>query len=439
MKPIATVDPGELAPLSLGPTPLLIDFAADWCGPCRRMDPVLAELADEFAGQLQIVRIDTDLDGASDAVDLYGADGLPALVFVRNGAITGRLIGWHEPERLRQEIAMLLDVEAGIAPQRTGLAVGRTPARSTFERAARELRFPDESVGMLRITAAGEVSRQPAAGTVTVPAGATVGLGVAPNDDARIDLRFLLDLPPDGIDDLHISGRVHDGDLRPLASRRRMRSLLIASEDFTGAGLRSLAGATELETLLLSCPALDDGFRSLPVLPALRMLSVQGAEQLGDLGIAPVARLTGLTSLDLCAHRVTDAGLADVLASLPDLAGLTLCIPDVTDASLGAIGALNRLRSLALETPFAGSGTLQAAATLADLRSMALYNCTKIATADLAPFTGLSKLRVKIDDAEPSEVEILQLRTALPDCEINGSWYAAEAVCQRLAALTAAR
>ncbi len=208
-------------------------------------------------------------------------------------------------------------------------------------------------------------------------------------------------------------------------------------DEITGRGLRHLAGAHALEFLLLTCPGLDDdGMSQLPLFPALRMLSVQGAERLGDHGVEPVSRLTTLTNLDLCAHRVSDSGMAEMLARLPNLEGLTLCIPDVTDASLRGISALNRLRSLALETPLASTGTLQAAASLTSLRSVALYNCTKIATGDLTAFAHVTKLRLQIDDAEPGEVEILRLRMALPDCEINGSWYAADAVRKRLAALT---
>ncbi len=81
---------------------------------------------------------------------------------------------------------------------------------------------------------------------------------------------------------------------------------------------------------------------------------------------------------------------------------------------------------------------MRTAASVPELHSLALYNCTRIALTDLAAFTSLTKLRVEYDEAEPDEVETLRLRLVLPECQINGSWYAAAAVQQRLAALGSA-
>lgn len=72
-------------------TPVLIDFFAEWCGPCKTMAPVLDEVARDYAGKLKVVKVDVDESGETAA--LFGVTAMPTFVLVKNGRETFRRIG----------------------------------------------------------------------------------------------------------------------------------------------------------------------------------------------------------------------------------------------------------------------------------------------------------------------------------------------------------
>lgn len=78
--------------------PVLIDFYADWCAPCRMVAPVVDEIAHEHQGRLLVVKVDTDR--APDLAGRLRIRGIPTLVFFKDGAEVGRSVGF-EPERIR--------------------------------------------------------------------------------------------------------------------------------------------------------------------------------------------------------------------------------------------------------------------------------------------------------------------------------------------------
>jgi len=63
-----------------GELPCIIDFYADWCGPCKMVEPVLTELAEEYQGKLNIYRIDTDAQ--QELAAAFGIQSIPSLLFV---------------------------------------------------------------------------------------------------------------------------------------------------------------------------------------------------------------------------------------------------------------------------------------------------------------------------------------------------------------------
>lgn len=86
--------------------PVLVEFTADWCEPCRRIAPVLAELAQEEAGRLKVVQLDVDRNpGAASA---YGVLSMPTLMVFRAGEPVRSLVGARPKRRLRQELADVL-------------------------------------------------------------------------------------------------------------------------------------------------------------------------------------------------------------------------------------------------------------------------------------------------------------------------------------------
>lgn len=78
---------------------VLIDFYADWCGPCRMIAPVLEDLATEFAGRASIVKI--NVDHAQGSASKFGITSIPTLVVLKNGKEVQRVVGVRDAEFLR--------------------------------------------------------------------------------------------------------------------------------------------------------------------------------------------------------------------------------------------------------------------------------------------------------------------------------------------------
>jgi thioredoxin 1 len=72
-------------------TPVLIDFWAPWCGPCKAIAPVLDELADEYAGKLKVVKINVDENPETPA--RYGVRGIPNLLIIKGGQVKDQIVG----------------------------------------------------------------------------------------------------------------------------------------------------------------------------------------------------------------------------------------------------------------------------------------------------------------------------------------------------------
>ena len=81
-------------------TPVLVDFWAEWCAPCRMIAPVLDELAEEYDGKVKIGKVNVD-DNRSTAAQ-YGVMSIPTLILFKNGEMVEQMVGnclWPSPQR----------------------------------------------------------------------------------------------------------------------------------------------------------------------------------------------------------------------------------------------------------------------------------------------------------------------------------------------------
>ena len=90
----------------VGEKPCIVDFYADWCPPCRALTPVLEQFAQEYAGKIQIYKINVDNSG--EVADAYGIQSIPTLFFCKPGSEIKTIVGAPSKEDLKKDIDDLL-------------------------------------------------------------------------------------------------------------------------------------------------------------------------------------------------------------------------------------------------------------------------------------------------------------------------------------------
>jgi thioredoxin 1 len=91
--------------------PVLVDFWAEWCGPCHRIAPVLEELANEYEGRIRIVKLDADSN--PETIRKYSILSMPTLTVFEHGAVVSQVIGAQPKAKLRALIDSALAVVPG--------------------------------------------------------------------------------------------------------------------------------------------------------------------------------------------------------------------------------------------------------------------------------------------------------------------------------------
>jgi thioredoxin 1 len=86
--------------------PVLVDFWATWCPPCRRLSPKVEELAEEYKGRLKVAKIDSDSN--QDLAARYQIQALPTLLFFKDGQVKASLVGDHQKTAIARQIDTVL-------------------------------------------------------------------------------------------------------------------------------------------------------------------------------------------------------------------------------------------------------------------------------------------------------------------------------------------
>ena len=85
---------------------VVIDFWAEWCGPCQMMGPVMEKLATEFEGKAKVAKV--DIDECSDLAMKYNIMSVPSMLFFKNGEIKDQVVGAVPAEHLSEKLNSLL-------------------------------------------------------------------------------------------------------------------------------------------------------------------------------------------------------------------------------------------------------------------------------------------------------------------------------------------
>jgi len=86
--------------------PVLVDFGATWCGPCKKLEPIVDEIARDHAGRLKVVKV--DVDRARSTAARYGILGVPMLLFFRDGQVRDQLNGLQSKATIGQRLQKVL-------------------------------------------------------------------------------------------------------------------------------------------------------------------------------------------------------------------------------------------------------------------------------------------------------------------------------------------
>lgn len=99
-KPIEVTDAGFESEVLKSDLPVLVDFWATWCGPCRLVAPLVNELAEEFDGRVKFVKVNTDESVTT--ASTYGIRSIPTLLVFKDGQPVGQFIGFRAKSELRR-------------------------------------------------------------------------------------------------------------------------------------------------------------------------------------------------------------------------------------------------------------------------------------------------------------------------------------------------
>ena len=101
-----TITKENFAELKAGNLPLVVDFWATWCGPCRMVAPIIEELAAKYEGQIVVGKC--DVEDTEDLAAEFGIRNIPTILFFKNGEVVDKLIGAQSKQKFEEKFEALL-------------------------------------------------------------------------------------------------------------------------------------------------------------------------------------------------------------------------------------------------------------------------------------------------------------------------------------------
>ncbi|HEV2472418.1 MAG TPA: thioredoxin [Chthonomonadales bacterium] len=86
--------------------PVLVDFWADWCGPCRSIAPFVDALSAEYSGRVKVLKV--NVDDEQEIAEKYGIMSIPTLLFFKDGKVASQLVGAHSKKTISEKLEDLL-------------------------------------------------------------------------------------------------------------------------------------------------------------------------------------------------------------------------------------------------------------------------------------------------------------------------------------------
>ena len=86
--------------------PVLVDFWAAWCGPCKALGPIVDQVATEYSGKLKVVKMDVDRNPSTPG--RYGIRGIPALLFFKGGKVADQIVGYVPKDTVDKSVVRVV-------------------------------------------------------------------------------------------------------------------------------------------------------------------------------------------------------------------------------------------------------------------------------------------------------------------------------------------